>query len=73
MLTSGVVGYYEGVSISNQPDIFLTGRHSQDFHRMFRHHIKTYVQSLSIIGSLVDNLLRPQARPVSQMKLHSSN
>ena len=32
---------YEGDSISNQPDLFLTGRHSQDFHSAFGHHIKT--------------------------------
>ena len=30
---------YEGDSISNWPDIFLTDRHSQDFHSVFGHHI----------------------------------
>ena len=32
---------YEGESISNQPDLFLTNRHSQDFRSVFGHHIKT--------------------------------
>ena len=49
---------YECGSISNQPDLFLTDRHS---------HNKIYVQYLSIIGTLVDNLLRLQAWPVSQI------
>ena len=34
---------------------------------MFGHHIKTYEQNLSTIGSLVGNLLRLQAWSVSQM------
>ena len=42
---------YEGDSISNQPDLFLNDRHSQDFHSVFGHHIKTCVQHLSIISS----------------------
>ena len=50
------IKYYEGQSISNQPDLFLTDRHSQDYHSVFGHHNKTYVQNLSIIGSFVDNL-----------------
>ena len=33
---------YEGDSTSNQPDLFLTDRHSQDFHSLFGHDIKTY-------------------------------
>ena len=55
---------YEGDSASNRPDLFLIDRHSHDFHSLFGHHIKTYVQNLSIIGSLVDNLWRLQACPV---------
>ena len=39
----------------------------QDFHSLFCQHIKAYVQSLSIIGSLVDNLSRLAAWPVSQI------
>ena len=57
---------YEGDSISNRPDLFLPDWHSQDFHSVFGHHIKTYVQNLSIIGSLVD-LSRLQTWPVSQI------
>ena len=52
--------------ISNKPDIFLTNLYSQEFHSVFDHLIKTYVQNLSIIGSLADNLWRLQAWPVSQ-------
>ena len=29
---------YEGESISNQHDLFLTGRHSRDFYSVFGHH-----------------------------------
>ena len=43
-----------GVSISYQPDLFLTDRYSQDFHSLFGHHIKTFLQSLSIMCWLVD-------------------
>ena len=31
--------FYEDDSISNWPDLFLTDRHSQDFHSVFGHHI----------------------------------
>ena len=55
-----------GESISNQSDIFLTGRHNQDFHS--GHYDTTYVQyNFSIIGSLVENISHLQAWPVSQM------
>ena len=47
---------YEGVSISYQPDLFLTDRYSQVFHSLFGHRIKTLLQCLSIVGWLVDNL-----------------
>ena len=40
---------YEGVSISHQPDLFLTDRYSQDLHSLFGNHIKTVLQSLGII------------------------
>ena len=63
---------FEGESISIQPDLFLTDRHSQDFQSVFGNHNKTYVQNLGVIGSLVDNLSRLQAWPVSQM-IFSSN
>ena len=46
--------FYEGDSISNQPDLFLTDGHSQDFHSEFDHHLST-------IGSLFGNLSRLQA------------
>ena len=49
---------YESVSISNRSDLFLTDWPSQDFHKLFGRHIKTYVQSLSIIGLLVDNWVK---------------
>ena len=58
---------YEGESISNQPDIFLTDPHSQEFNSVSGHHNQTYVHNLSIIGSLVDSLSRLQAWPVSQI------
>ena len=45
--------HLEGESISNQPDMCLTDRHSQDFHSVFGHHNKTCVQNLSITDSLV--------------------
>ena len=61
------VALYEGDSISNQADLFLADRHSQDFHSVLSHHIWTYVQNFNIVGSLVDNLSRPQAWPVRQM------
>ena len=57
---------YEGVSINNQTGLFITDRHSQDFQSLSCQHIKAYVQSLSIMGSLVDNLSRLKAWPVSQ-------
>ena len=38
---------------------------SQDFQSVFGHHIKTYAQNFNIIGSLVGNLSRLQAWPVS--------
>ena len=44
----------EGLSISNQPDLFLTDWHCQYFHSVFGHHNKTCIQKLGIIGSLVD-------------------
>ena len=31
---------YKGHSIRNQPDLFLTVRHSHDFHSVFGHHIR---------------------------------
>ena len=46
---------YKGVSISYQPDLFLSDLYSQDFHCLFGHHIKTLLQSLSIMCWLVDN------------------
>ena len=48
---------YKGVSISYQSDLFLIDRYSQDFHSLFGHHIKTLLQSLSIMCWLFDNLL----------------
>ena len=48
---------HECVSISNQPDLFLTDQYSQDFHSLFGHHIKTLLQRLSIMCWLDDNLL----------------
>ena len=42
---------------------------AEDFHSLFGHHIKTYVQSLSIIGLLVDKLSRLQAWAVSPQAL----
>ena len=47
---------YQGDLLINQPDLFLTDRHSQDFNSVFGNHIKTYVQNLNKIGSLVDNI-----------------
>ena len=58
---------YEGESLSNQLDLFLTDQHSQDLHNVFDHHNKTHVQYLSIIGSLVGILSRLQTWPESQM------
>ena len=58
---------HESVSISIRPDLFLTDRQSQAFHSMLGHHNNTYVQNVSIIGSLVDNLWYFQALPVSQI------
>ena len=40
--------WYESDSINNQPDKFLTGRHSQDFHSVFDNDNKTCVQNLDI-------------------------
>ena len=57
----------EGVSISNQPDHFLTDLHNQDLHSLFGHQNKTYVHNLSNIGLLVDNVSHFQALSVSQM------
>ena len=45
----------------------IRGCFNKFFHSLFGHHIKTYVQSLSIVGSLVDNLSLLQAWAVSQL------
>ena len=45
-----------GPHTSYQPDLFLTNLYSQDFHSLFGHHIKTLLQSQSIMCWLVDNL-----------------
>ena len=57
---------YEGESISNQPDKILTDLHNQDFHSVLSHDNKTYIRYFSSFGSLIDNLSRLQARPVSR-------
>ena len=58
---------YEGDLLSNQPDLFLTNQHNQDFNSGFGQHIKLHVQSLNIIGLIVSNLSRLQACQVSQL------
>ena len=57
--------YYEGETIVNQLDLFLTDTHNQHFYSVFSHHNKTYVHNLSSIGSLVDNLSHLQAWALS--------
>ena len=39
---------YEDESISNQPDLFLTDRFSQDFHSVFGHHNKTFSECQTV-------------------------
>ena len=62
-----------GESISNQPHLFLTDQHNQDFHIVFGHQNKTHVQHFINIGSLINNLSHLQKLPAGQMIFFPQN